>query len=386
MRDASSALMLRQIIRLHLVLVLITVSPMQMPANALWSDDLHYVRAATAKDPHPMRFVVLPIRRSGSKFSKRHVASLSDGIDVASVATKQVVRSRKGDGAAGDVSAVPVSSQRGCDDTYAKHPVPPQRSDESDATHPVTPQTPRPRLRPIGDQRKKPRAARAVKPVLPTFALSRFTCVRANSVAQVWKCIKHAGTTNMGRRGRGGALPKQTVLPHAVGEFAVTRHADPEREDDGSIKVYRTIADAEHAANWLYWTAVEDERFPLDKPLVYSTFNIDVMFDPINNDEHKPFSLYIPYYFKEVPANLTAATISYDRSIQFYRDKGMSEQMCQQIEQSRTREKALSRRPTFSAKALMFRSIEGAVAHAEQIERDQFQGRYLGPPGGGTGT
>jgi hypothetical protein len=56
-------------------------------AKRLWSDGIHFVRDATGKDRHPMRFVVGAHKVTASPFS-RHASTLEEGIARAREATK----------------------------------------------------------------------------------------------------------------------------------------------------------------------------------------------------------------------------------------------------------------------------------------------------------
>ncbi len=348
------------------------------PKTSLWHDEYHYIRAATVKDRHPMRFVVCAIDAKLSPMKARHVPSLTDGMVLASEMSAKL-RTVAGD--AGDAAAVTSDVGAGQDGAVLELD---QRSNQLAAGEAVNSQR---GAVPVSAQRRRGRPKRDAAPApakLPDWSNVRFNCIRANSVAQVWACVKHAGTAKIGRRSKAGGAPKETALPHQRGDFAVTKHGEPVRNEDGSIRVFASVVAAEDHANWLYWTADEDDRFPLDKSKVWATPNIDILFNPVDNTLSKPFSLWMPFYNKPVFANRTVAHgVSYAHSIEQLRKGGMSEQMLILTEQSRAREKALAREPAFSSDPLLYRSIEGAIAAALDIERETFKGRFLGFAGQG---
>lgn len=233
----------------------------------VWSDGLHYVRAATAKDRHPMRWVIKNVRAAETT-TNRHSPSKDEAIAEARRLTQEAV-------AVSDRDRERVEMFK----TAATIPV-----KQDDAAAPK-------QKRPAGP--------------LPRFATTHFVCTGANPVAQLWKCVSLPGErAPVGRKAKGRAEPKQAVFNHTKGEFAVLRWAEPVRDLDGSVRVFPTWNAAEHYAEGLYYEEPEDERLswqPDDK-VVYSTLNIEVIFDPAVNGVHRPFSLFIPRYNKPVYA------------------------------------------------------------------------------------
>lgn len=349
----------------------------------IWRDEAHKVREGAAGSLYAGRFVVLG-KRSNARRSVvlRHFSTPEEAIRWC----ESDGRTRKraaGDGGDGQELAVPVSAQ----------PVPAVKA--------------RPRGRPRKSRliEQDGEMLRVFLPkqrphVVPThirfpWVTTRFTCIRANPIAQVWMCVKHENEVRQGRR-RSDGTNEQTKLPHRKGQFAVTTvevfnntcRAEPVRNADGSVKAYDSIRLADFAAEDLYLNADEESQMTWaegDKS-VFRTLNVEVLFDPVNNRPDRPFSLWLPYYNKPIFENKTKVTVQFDRSPDQLRAAGMSEQMLMEVEAYRQQQRQLSRAPAFSEYALTFPSMEGAITAALKIERDIFKGRFLGFAGQGVGT
>lgn len=237
----------------------------------LWDDGLHFVRAATADDPHPLRWVVMAHRAVGSAFS-RHTATLDEAIMVAVKMTRLVLK-----------TAPPKKA------LFKKPRMPPAASIQPD---------------------KLPKMFRPdpviEKPTLPPkFSTYHFNCIRANPIAQVWQCVTQPGEQKpVGRRKQGGGAATQSPFHHTKGECAVMLWREPVREEDGSVRVFPSWQVAEEYANELYYAADEEERLSWveDGKVVWRTANVDIIFDPAINTNRRPFSLWLPKYNKHVYA------------------------------------------------------------------------------------
>lgn len=146
---------------------------------------------------------------------------------------------------------------------------------------------------------KEPKPPRQPKPV--PFPTTRFLCVMANSVAQVWLCTKapwEAG--QIGRRKKNGKPPEADKLPHMHGDYAVLKGDVPVVDSKRVPVVYRTWMEAELVADQLYYETPEEERYPKGKTTVYENMNFSVHFDPDNNGSNRPFNIYSTRHHKQV--------------------------------------------------------------------------------------
>lgn len=287
--------------------------PKKALRSVLWSDDFHYVRAATIKEVHQMRFVVMAKRGSESPFRKRHAPTLPAGIEIAEAATARLLCARP-ELIKLDESPVPVFAQ------------PP-----------------------------------AIKPI--KFVVTRFVCIRCNSVAQVWQCHLEHGEKKIGRPRRDGADPVQADFPHVPGEFAVTMGEDVVM--DGALpRVFKSWQAAEEYAADLYHEADEEDQFAIDQKIVHQTRRIDVLFDPEEFSIKKPFGLWMPEFSKHIYEDRTAA-ISRPRSD----ISNLSTQDQIDIEAARRRADRHDRKPTLESVPLTFRSLPAAIEEAERRER-----------------
>jgi len=221
----------------------------------VWSDGIHYVRPASLRDKHVMRWVVGAHKGTASKLS-RHAATLEDATAIAQRATAAWV---------------------------VKHPA------DTDAII-------------IQESTVSPTSS---KVVLPKFATTHFNCIRANPTAQVWQCVSFPGErAAVGRKKASGAPASQAAFNHTKGTCAVLIGRDPVREADGSVRVFPSWQMAEDYSYDLYVNTPEDERLPWveDGTVVARTLNIDILFDPQVNGEKRPFSLFYPKFNKPILA------------------------------------------------------------------------------------
>lgn len=237
--------------------------------SKLWDDGIHFVRPASSRDKHPMRWVVSSHRRKTGATLERHVATMEEGILLAMRATTTLLERDPSQAAAFKVPKMPSASSL-------------QVSKLPPLYRVVPPEPPK---------------------VLSKFAVSHFNCIRANPIAQVWQCVTLPGElAPVGRRKANGAPATQTPFRHTKGECAVMLWREPVREEDSSVRVFRTWQVAEEYANECYYNADEEERLSWveDGTVVYRTENVDIIFDPVVNGVKRPFSLWLPKWGKPV--------------------------------------------------------------------------------------
>lgn len=298
---------------------------------AQWSDGIHFVRGASVKDRHPMRFVIVAHKDTRSKFS-RHVPTLEEGIARAREATKRWLKDNPADARHWTEAPLPEASGEV------------ESTGENSATQ---------------------------KPILQPFALTHFNCIYANPVAQVWQRVTHDGERRTpGRRTASGRQAEGKQVDHIVGQCAVFIHDTPVRDHRGCVIVYPTWSLAAEAAQELYDNADEDDRLTWKEghKRVYATRSVDVIFDPEINGLAKPFSLYLPEYRRPVyedrtrvipSAQLPPSKINAQVNPQAKLDE----------KERRAKHRAFHREPSFEERPLKFRTIYGAIAEAERREK-----------------
>lgn len=157
-----------------------------------------------------------------------------------------------------------------------------------------------PRLKEIIDVSKLPtKTRRPRRPKKVPFPLTRFSCIMANPVAQIWVCTHGIHESpKLGRRKEGAKAPEGDKLPHERGDFAVLKGDVPVLDENGLPKVYKRRHEAEEEMLRLYRLTPADERFSDNNEpdrrttTVYQNETVSVHFDPDYNGAAMPFSLY----------------------------------------------------------------------------------------------
>lgn len=326
----------------------------------LWSDGIHYVRPATVKDRHPMRFVVNAHRVTASDH-KRHAPDEQAAISAARAATDKWLEKHPEDARHIADGAIELVQQ--AFSTQGRRKRSPKANGGSagiSATHESI----------VAHLPKR----KVVEPVTPKvalqpFAITHFDCIIANPHAQVWQCTSQVGSkAPVGRRKADGRPAEQTPVLHAVGECAVLIGDQPMRHEDGRVIVYRTWFEAEEVALEQYLNAPEDEVIswkPGDKK-VGATPRLDILFDPDVNGVKKPFSLWLPGYNKPVVEMRTKGP-PMDSKLPSAEQVGAGVRL--QMEELRRQQRAMDRRPTWEERPRRFRSIYEALACADRVER-----------------
>lgn len=203
----------------------------------------------------------------------RHCQTLKRGIELMKVYTNKACRASPELAAAFKRGQEPIL------------PTPPQTEEENPPEKIIDP-LPKP---------ERPRRETKPKPV--RFPTTRFVCVAANSVAQVWLCVKHKGEVSIGRRT--GKAPKGDSLPHKKGECAVLRGDLPLVDSDtNDALVFATRQQAEAKMQELYNATPGDEKMTDNNhpdfrtTTVYANETHSVHFDPDYNGTLMPFNIY----------------------------------------------------------------------------------------------
>lgn len=218
-----------------------------MPKPLPYDDDLHYVKAAGPKDQHPMKWIVRSHKEAKVKTDRR-ARSLEEAIELAKRLTKIAVEKEQ-------------------DDTLQG----PSRKAKEEPSKPET------------------------------FNSDYFACICANPVAQVWQCIHLPDEKkSSGRKARDGTK-KQPTFKHTKGECAVLMGENPVRESDGTIRVFKNWQEAEEYTYDLYCQADElgeTITWREGNLVVDRLTNVEIIFDPKENGQKTPFSLWFPKYAK----------------------------------------------------------------------------------------
>lgn len=302
----------------------------------LYDDGVHFVRPAHKKDKHPLPFVVRNVR--GTAISTlRRAETLDDAIALAKRATNAAIKASKADAA-----------------LHAAH-AKKQRAAAKKTTTPAVD--------------------------LPSFSTVNFTCVRANPVAQVWRCDHLPNDKNPDNR-----RPVKHPYNHLKGEFAVLKWREPIRDADGNVRVYRTISEAENHAFDLYGADEEALGWREDSPIVATTYFCDILFQPDAPDhtEARPFSVWIrtpfnkPIYAENRPSrynvvgqrakggNIADETKDADAIAALEAAKRLKA-----IANEELNSKDLTNRPK------LFSTIWGAFEAADKLERSETMIPYL---------
>lgn len=313
----------------------------------VWSDGIHFVRPASAKDRHKMRWVVSAHTVTGSRLS-RHAPTLEDGIDICRRATKAWLKANPADKQHFSESTEPQASASAIA----------QRSGEDGR-----------RRGEDGRSCSEMENSAIPKVTLATFSTTHFNCIVANPVAQVWQCVTREGERKSpGRRRVSGEKAQPTAVFHEVGECAVLIGDEPQREPDGSVTIFPNWSQAAERAQELYETADEEDRLLWKEGdmKVYSTMSVDVIFDPQTNGAAKPFSLYLPEYRRPVYEDRTRPVMaSQGPKI----DPAINPQAALALKEQRRKDRERNRVPSFEERPLRFRSIVGAIVEADRRER-----------------
>lgn len=252
-------------------------------AVPLWTDGIHYVRGATTKDRHPMRFVVDAHKLAGlspARSLPRHAPTLEAGIEIAKHHTGVALAAASGltkymQPAEGDGPVQQDAASPAVDEPVLQEPPRPAKLN-----------TAAPRVRKPREKKEKPRPAQK-------FATTRFVCIAANSVTQVWQCVKdRSEAAPVGRRKAGGSAAEGDKLSHNRGDCAVLMGDVPVLDEHRRVRVFHSWQEAEEEAERIFYATPEDERFPLGSTKVYANLTAMVCFDPACNTRHEPFNIY----------------------------------------------------------------------------------------------
>lgn len=316
--------------------------------NAVWSDGIHFVRPASERDPHPMRWVVGAHTKAGSLY-KHHFATLDEALLGAADATKRHLK------------AVPQAAAH-----FKESPLPAASSL----------QLPKRGKRGRPPKHPRPEAPAAVGYKPEPFATTHFNCCYANPYAQVWICTRDSLEMKgpVGRPRADGRPAEQTPIRHQHNECSVMIGHEVVREPDGRVMIFTQWARAAEYAYELYLTAPEDEVISWKEGdyVVGRTRFCEIRFEP-GHSEARPFTLFMPdlgpsgrYVWKDTTrpmhfADTGRLSKTLDTNPQAYLE-----------EQERRRERArASRIDAFAEIPLTFRSIW--EAEKEAYRRDQMR-------------
>lgn len=259
------------------------------PLIPLISDGLHFVRDASPKDQHPMRFVVDQHKQVEHlpRYSTlpRHCESLEAGRELMERYTKRACRES-------------MELNRAHKIAIGKIKAPKAKPEPQPEPEEVEGAIPEPRVR-------KPRVK---KPKKVEFPITRFTCIMANPVAQIWLCTKEPWeTVNIGRRVGGKVTrPDSDKLRHRRGEYAVLKGSEPVVDEDREVRVFTRRDQAEAVMESLYDQAPADEKMSNNTDperrttTVYQNASYSVHFDPDFNGAKQPFNIFDTENFKVV--------------------------------------------------------------------------------------
>ncbi len=307
----------------------------QGSAKPVWSDGIHFVRAASPSDRHAMRWVVGPHKKTGASY-RRHAENEAAAIDAAKAATDAFLRETPSAAhfhfystasEPGDNSGTPLSTAASPSATVAG------------------------KARP--------------------FSTTLFDCVYANPVAQVWMMTREPGEHKpVGRRKAGGQPATQTVMPHEKGQCAVLLIDRPVRTLDGQVRVYHSQGEAEEAAATFYEEAPEEDTISW-RPghvRVASSLDVEVHFNPEVYGVPKPFVLWLPRHQRCVFVDRTRPTIS-RHGVGIGKLSETDPQLALEAKAARARAAKEDRQPSFEDQPLRFKSIGAALAEADRRER-----------------
>lgn len=290
----------------------------------LWSDGIHFVRPASIKDRHKLRFVVVAHRVTASDF-KRHAPTQERAIEIAKAATAAWIKAHPADRAYLQILGTPETTE----------------------------------------------ASPSSKVVLQPFATTLFDCVYANPVAQVWMMTRSPGEYKpVGRRTQEGRAATPTPVPHTKGECAVMRGAKPVWNDDGSVRVFPSQSHAEEFADDLYRAEPEENTISWrdGHVRVAATERVEVHFNPAVYGTSKPFVLWLPQYERVVFVDHTRPTIRRE-GVSLKSLEESDPQLALDTKVARARASREDRQPSFEDRPLRFRSISAALEEADRREK-----------------
>jgi len=301
---------------------------------AIWSDGIHFVRAASKTVDHPMPWFAGAHRRTASTLN-RYAPTMDAALKIAMDATKRWLKAHPADRALHIVTALPSASSL---------------------------------------QGEKKRRGRPPKAKVEAFSTYHFTCIAANPYAQVWQCTSYPGEKKaVGRKKADGRPADETPFRHQKGECSVLIGEEPVRHDDGTIRIFPRWADAYDFALELFLNAPEDDviSWKEDDIVVGRTENFNIEFNPYMNGEKKPFTLWNARDNKPVFVDKTRPAVLADshatRSIRQMQETNPEGYL--QIMDARAKARTLDRVPAFSDEPLKFRSIWEAEREAHRREK-----------------
>lgn len=301
----------------------------------IWSDGIHYVRATSKTDDHPMPWFAGAHKKTDSKLH-RYTPTMDAALKVALIASKRWLKDHPEDKDHYKVTPLPASSEL---TGYAK----------------------RHRGRPSKDK-------------LELFSTYHFTCIAANPYAQVWQCTSYPGEkAKVGRRKADGRAPDETRFRHQKGECSVLLGEHPVRNPDGTIRVFNRWAEADEFALALFMNASEDDVFTwkVGDVVVGRTLNFNVEFNPEINGVTKPFTIWNVKFNKPVYLDKTRPAVLSDsqgrRSIKHL--ETTNPELFLKTVEARAKNRQVDRVPSFSEEPAKFRSIWEALKEAERREQ-----------------
>lgn len=309
--------------------------------KAVWSDGIHYVRPASVKDRHPMRWVV---------GRHRGISEAMDGKSITRSFSRRAETQQQAVGIAMDATTRFRKANPGI--------------------HEATPPK-------VSGSQREPNGSKArsnqtkISATREAFSVTHFNCIVANPVAQVWQCVSRPGEKKApGRRKRDGSGPEEAPLRHQPGECAILLGKEPLRDEAGNIRVFPNWVHAADQASDLYLTADPEDRLMWKEgsTRVHATLRIDVIFDPTTNGVSKPFSLYLPEFRRPIYEDRTRPIPGTELGRSKIDPQVNPQAKLDEVERRRKHQQ-LNREPSFEERPLRFRTIWGAIEEAERREK-----------------
>lgn len=182
------------------------------------------------------------------------------------------------------------------------------------------------------------------------FSTTRFNCIYANPVAQVWQCVKES--SNAGRKRRGHQPAHQTMTAHQINECMVLMGEEAVYTKTGQVRVFPNYDEAVEFALELYIKTPKSKRplWAIGSPVIVELGKVQVLFQP-DEDEYRPFKLWLPHLSK---------TVYYDKTRVMHTASGRSKNSAVQ---------AAARIPSMTEIPLRFRNITAAMEEADRRNR-----------------